>query len=78
MRTTRRRYSADLKTKVALEVLRDALMRYGTAEIFNMNRGSQFTTPQFTVVLERRQIRISMDGAVADPTACSSNACGGR
>jgi putative transposase len=37
-------------------------MRYGTAEIFNMDRGSQFTTPLFTVVLERRQIRISMGG----------------
>lgn len=62
MRTTRRRYSVDFKAKVALEALRDALMRYGTPEIFNMDRGSQFTKPRFTVVLERRQIRISMDG----------------
>jgi transposase InsO family protein len=76
-RTTRRRHSADSKAKAALEALRDALMRYGTAEIFNTDRASQFTTPQFTVVLERRQIRISIDGTVAGPTACSSNVCGG-
>ena len=50
----------DLKAKVALEALRDALMRYGTAEIFNMDRVSQFTTLRLTVVLERRQIPISM------------------
>ena len=45
-----------------LAVLKEALARYGTPEIFNPDQGSQFTTPHFTEVLQERQIRISMDG----------------
>ncbi|GBR14230.1 transposase [Komagataeibacter nataicola NRIC 0616] len=33
-----------------------------TPEIFNTDQGSQFPTLPFTEVLERRQVRISMDG----------------
>ncbi len=51
-----------MDAEFCIEALRDALMRYGTPEIFNTDQGSQFTTPRFTGILEERQIRISMDG----------------
>ncbi len=38
------------------------LPRHGQAEIFNTDRGSQFTSIDFTAVLKRSQIAISMDG----------------
>jgi len=49
-------------TMAAGEALQEALIRYGASDIFNTDQGSQFTTPRFTEVLEKRQIRISMDG----------------
>jgi putative transposase len=56
------RLSNTMDAEFCVEALRDALVRYGTPEIFNTDQGSQFTTPRFTEVLERRQVRISMDG----------------
>lgn len=56
------RLSNTMDAEFCIEALRDALMRYGTPEIFNTDQGSQFTTPRFTGLLEERQIRISMDG----------------
>lgn len=44
---------------------RDALeesLSAGRPEIFNTDQGSQFTSPQFTNLLSKRGIRISMDG----------------
>ncbi|AXY22446.1 Integrase core domain protein [Komagataeibacter saccharivorans] len=57
-----RRLSNTTDAEFCVEALRDALVRYGTPEIFNTDQGSQFTTPRFTEVLERHQVRISMDG----------------
>jgi putative transposase len=45
-----------------IEALEDALARFGCPEIFNTDQGSQFTSPRFTVVLEKSGARISMDG----------------
>jgi len=45
-----------------IEALQEALIRYGAPDIFNTDQGSQFTTTRFTEVLEKRQIRISMNG----------------
>ncbi|MBS1084490.1 IS3 family transposase [Gluconobacter kondonii] len=56
------RLSNTMNAEFCIEALRDALVRYGTPEIFNTDQGSQFTTPRFTGLLEERQIRISMDG----------------
>ncbi|GAA4497991.1 hypothetical protein GCM10023158_20900 [Gluconacetobacter tumulicola] len=56
------RLSNTMDAEFCIEALRDALVRYGSPEIFNTDQGSQFTTPRFTDVLEQRQIRISMDG----------------
>ena len=44
------------------ETLEIALERYGTPEIFNSDQGSQFTSNVFTGLLEKNNIRISMDG----------------
>ena len=45
-----------------IEALEEALARYGRPEIFNTDQGSQFTSADFTGVLLREGIAISMDG----------------
>jgi len=45
-----------------LEVLDEALIKYGKPEIFNTDQGSQFTSTDFTGRLEAEGIAISMDG----------------
>lgn len=56
------RSSNTLTTDFCVEVLNEALVRYGAPEIFNTDQGAQFTSAAFTGVLEARGIRISMDG----------------
>ncbi len=55
------RLSNTMDAEFCIEALQEALIRYGAPEIFNTDQGSQFTTPRFTEVLEKRQICISMD-----------------
>jgi len=38
------------------------MAKHGTPEIFNSDQGSQFTSDEFTEVLENNGIKISMDG----------------
>ena len=45
-----------------VEALEEAIERYGKPEIFNSDQGSQFTSGEFTGVLLRDEIAISMDG----------------
>ncbi|MBC8006613.1 MAG: transposase family protein [Prolixibacteraceae bacterium] len=42
-----------------VEVLEQALERYGAPEIFNTDQGSQFTSTEFVATLQARNIRIS-------------------
>jgi len=42
--------------------LKSAIEQYGKPEIFNTDQGSQFTSDDFTHVLEDNEISISMDG----------------
>lgn len=56
------RLSNTLTSDFCTEALREALLRYGTPEIFNTDQGSQFTSAEFTEVLLEHQIQISMDG----------------
>lgn len=56
------RLSSTIDTSFCLDALREALMRHGTPEIFNTDQGSQFTSHDFTWVLEEKKIRISRDG----------------
>lgn len=56
------RLSNTIDTAFCVEALHDALGRYGRPEIFNTDRGSQFTAEDFTGVLLESGIKISMDG----------------
>ncbi len=56
------RISITLTADFCVEALEEALARYGRPEIFNTDQGSQFTSHDFTSVLQREDIAISMDG----------------
>jgi putative transposase len=56
------RISTTLDTRFCVEALNEALEKYGKPEIFNTDQGCQFTSKEFTGVLEARGIAISMDG----------------
>jgi putative transposase len=55
------RLSNSLHVQNNIETLKEALEQ-GKPEIFNTDQGSQFTSPQFTEILKKSQIKISMDG----------------
>ncbi len=55
------RLSNTLETGFCTEVLEEALGK-GKPEVFNTDQGSQFTSLEFTQVLQDRGVRISMDG----------------
>ena len=56
------RISTTLDRRFCIEALNEAMMKYGTPEIFNTDQGSQFTSEEFTGILKAAGIRISMDG----------------
>ncbi|MCA3355535.1 MAG: transposase, partial [Roseomonas sp.] len=49
-------------TGFCVEAVEEALAKYGKPEVFNMDRGSQFTSLAFTEPLKRHEIAFSMDG----------------
>ena len=56
------RLSNTMLADFCVEALEEALARHGRPEIFNSDQGSQFTSNDFTGVLEAAGVRISMDG----------------
>jgi len=56
------RLSNTLGADFCVEALEEALSRYGRPEIFNTDRGGQFTSDDFTGTLKDHGITISMDG----------------
>jgi putative transposase len=56
------RLSITLEAAFCIEALEEALACYGRPEIFNTDQGSQFTSHDFTSVLSKNRIAISMDG----------------
>ena len=54
--------SNSLEASFCVKALKRALSLYGRPEIFNTDQGSQFTSEDFTGLLEVQGIRISMDG----------------
>ncbi len=50
-----------MEAAFCVEALEEALARYGKPEIFNIDQGSQFTSQEFTGVLSKAGIAISMD-----------------
>ena len=55
------RLSNTLEAGFCAEALTEALVR-GRPEVFNTDQGSQFTSQEFTQVLQDRGVKISMDG----------------
>jgi putative transposase len=56
------RLSITMEAGFCIEALEEALARHGRPEIFNTDQGSQFTSHDFTGVLNKAGIAISMDG----------------
>jgi len=56
------RLSITMEADFCIEALEEALVKHGRPEIFNTDQGSQFTSHDFTGVLIRDKIAISMDG----------------
>jgi putative transposase len=56
------RVSNTLDASFCVDALEEAIEHHGAPEIFNTDQGSQFTSEDFTGVLKKHDIRISMDG----------------
>jgi putative transposase len=56
------RVSIAMEAAFCVEALEEALARYGKPDIFNTDQGSQFTSQDFTGVLLKAGVAISMDG----------------
>ena len=56
------RLSITMEAAFCIEALEEALAHSGGPEIFNTDQGSQFTSHDFTSVLLKNDIAISMDG----------------
>jgi putative transposase len=56
------RLSITLEAGFCIEAVEEALAHYGRPEIFNTDQGSQFTSHDFTSVLLKNDIVVSMDG----------------
>ena len=56
------RLSNTLDSQFCVDALEDAIANYCAPEIFNTDQGSQFTSEEFSDVLKREEIQISMDG----------------
>jgi putative transposase len=56
------RLSKTLDTSFCMEALEEALSLHDTPQIFNTDQGSQFTSDDFTNILKKHDIKISMDG----------------
>lgn len=54
--------SNSLDSESCMEVLKNAVERYGKPEIMNSDQGSQFTCKQYVEYLKTKGIKISMDG----------------
>ena len=56
------RISNTMDNSFCLDVLNEAICKYGKPEIFNTDQGSQYTSKNFTDILKSNSIQISMDG----------------
>jgi putative transposase len=55
------RLSNTLTANFCVEALQEALVKFGTPEIFNTDQGSQFTSEEWFSVLDNAGVAISMD-----------------
>ncbi len=56
------RVSISLENDFCVEALNESILLYGKPDIFNTDQGVQFTSKDFTQILEQSGIAISMDG----------------
>jgi putative transposase len=56
------RLSITMEAAFCIEALEEALARHGKPDMFNTDQGSQFTGQEFTGVLLKAGVAISMDG----------------
>ena len=56
------RLSNTSDTSFCMEALEEALSLHDTPQLFNTDQGSQFTSDDFTNILKKHDIKISMDG----------------
>lgn len=56
------RLSNSMDASFCVDCLESAIKQYGKPEIFNSDQGSQFTSHEFTGVLLKQEVSISMDG----------------
>jgi len=56
------RLSNTMHADFCMEALHEALGRFGKPEIFNTDQGSQFTSADWTGILTKAEVKISMDG----------------
>jgi putative transposase len=56
------RLSTTMETGFCIEAVEEAMARHGKPKIFNTDQGSQFTSIDFTGMLKKGGIAISMDG----------------
>lgn len=56
------RLSNTMTADFCVEALEEAIARFGAPEIFNTDQGSQFTSDDWTGVLKKAGVAISMDG----------------
>jgi putative transposase len=56
------RLSNTMEARFCVDALDEAIALHGAPEVFNTDQGSQFTSSEFTSVLEGHGVAISMDG----------------
>lgn len=56
------RLSNTLSVDFCLEVVEEAFEKYGKPDIFNTDQGSQYTSNLFIDLLQKNEVKISMDG----------------
>lgn len=56
------RLSITMDVGFCIEAVEEAMARYGRPDVFNTDQGSQFTSHEFTGLLIKNGIQISMDG----------------
>jgi putative transposase len=56
------RLSNTMEASFCVDAVEEALAKYGCPRIFNTDQGSQFTSTEFTSVLIKNNVAISMDG----------------
>ena len=71
------RLSNTLDTGFCAEALGEALNQ-GRPDVFNTDRGSQFTSREFTQILQGHSVKISLDGGAGTRTTYLSSGYGGR